>query len=561
MNIKSMFSKLDQESLFHGAKGMAFAAGGMVIVLAVLLIAQFFQVRAVDPIDSKPLQIMMERIKDNPQDAALRDQIRALDLLARKAYFTSQWQLRTGGIMLIGAVLLLLTGLKIMRNIHKKLPHPEGCADYSDHWLIVGRARRWITICGIVLISSSLVAAVITHGDMNGSAQAKVKTASAEDFMNNWANFRGPGGNGIANTNKAPTNWDVASGEGVKWKIAPPLPGYSSPVIWKDRVYITGADDKSQQLYAYDAGNGELVWTHDVNDVEGSPASAPDIHSDTGYAPSSAATDGAHICAVYPTGDLVCVDADGKRLWAQNLGKADNHYGHSSSLIIHRNILIVQWDQNRSSKLLGLDLHTGETIWRSPRTVISWSSPIIVNTGGRYELILTNSQSMDSFDPMTGTKLWGQNVLGGEMGPSAAYADGRVFGANDYAVVAGLKITPTGAEMIWEYDENMPDTASPLATKDHLFIFCSYGVAVCLDAKTGEAIWEHEYDDGFYGSPILVGDYIYVTDLQGTTYIIKAAADYEEIAALKLGETSACTPAAVNGRLYHRGEKFLYCFE
>lgn len=561
MTLKSIFNRIDRDTLFHGAKGVAFAAGGMVLVLAILLIAQFFQVRAIDPIDSKPLQVMMERMKENPQDTALRDQIRALDLLARKAYFTSQWQLRTGGLLLLMAVALLLGALKVMRDLTKRLPSPEGCADYSDHWLIAARARRWIAVCGLTLVSTSLVAAAISHCDMNAQGGAPQKTATLEDFNRNWANFRGPGGNGVASADKAPTAWNVATGEGVKWRVQPPLPGFSSPVVWGKRLYITGADEQSQQLYAYDAENGKLIWTHDVNDVQGSPAGPPDVHSDTGYAPSTTATDGTHVCAIYPTGDLVCVDAEGKRQWAQNLGKPDNHYGHSSSLMIHGDILIVQWDQNRSSKLLGINLSTGETVWRSPRTVISWSSPIVVNTGGRYELILTNSQSVESFDPKTGIKLWGENVMGGEMGPSAAFADGYVFAANDYALVAGLKLTADGAEVAWEYDENMPDTASPLANEEVLIIACSYGVIVCLDAKTGEMLWEEEYDDGFYASPILVGDKVYATDLQGTVHIFKMAKTYELIGEAKLGETASATPAAVNGRLYHRGEKYLYCFE
>jgi len=227
-------------------------------------------------------------------------------------------------------------------------------------------------------------------------------------------------------------------------------------------------------------------------------------------------------------------------------------------LIIFENLLLVQWDQNKDAKLLAYDIASGNEIWQAVRNEISWSSPICVNTGNRMELILTDSKSLTSYDPKTGMLYWKEDVLGGEMGPSAAFANGIIFAANDYASVVAMELTPEGPKLKWETDDNMPDTASPLATDQYLIIACSYGYLVCQNAKTGKQYWEHEYDMGFYASPILVGDNIYAMDMDGITHVVKCDSVYNLISESPLGEYSNCTPAIVGSRIYMRGEEFLY---
>ena len=562
MNLKIKDKQLITQSAYPALRGIAYTAAVFSLILSILLIANYFQTRAIDPINSRALQALMEKLKETPGDMTLKNEIRALDLLARKAYFTSRWQLQTGSLMLLGFLAVMLISFKTMVNIRKKLPMPEGCADANDSWLTAIKARKWIVAGGTFLLGTALVTAALTHSDMGKYDFIKESAApNKNEFLENWSNFRGPGGNGIAQTKNAPVFWDGESGKGIQWKAETPLPGYSSPVIWENRLFLTGADKTTREVYCFDRETGNIMWQKQAADIPGSPSRAPGVHGDTGYAAPTTATNGRFVYAIFANGDLICFDMNGNKIWAQNLGIPDNHYGHSSSLMTFENLLIVQYDQNSNSKLLALEAATGETVWRVNRSVISWSSPIIVNTGTRMELILTNSTSIDSYHPLTGVKIWGLDCMGGEMGPSACYANGMVFGANDYAVVAGIRIGESGAELLWEYDENLPDTASPLATDKYLFFACSYGYFVCLNAKTGELIWEQEFDDGFYSSPILVDDRIYAMDLQGVMHIFEAADQYNSIADCALGEPSACTPAFVDGRLYIRGEKYIYCIE
>lgn len=560
--MKFDYEKL-KPSIYHAARGVAFVAAVFSLILCVLLIANYFQTTAVDPLNSPALTKLMKEQKEDPANEVLKDQIRALDLLSRKAYFTGQWQLRTGGYLLLGGIILLLLALKLMSTLRKTLPFPEGAPDPDAWWFASAKARKWIAYAGVFVLLTTLTAAFLAHSELNRDDLFEniAKGASAEDFLNNWASFRGPGANGIATTTKAPTHWDGKSGENIKWKVEVPMPGFSSPVVWEDRIFLTGADDKKRELFCFDAGSGELNWRREIKDVPGSMGGNPQIHDDTGYAAASAATDGQYVFAVYPTGELVAYDMEGRLIWAQSLGMPENHYGHSSSLLIHENILIVQYDQNEDARLLGLNTANGAIAWRVQRNIISWSSPICVNTGNRMELILTDSEALTSFDPKTGVKLWGEKCLGGEMGPSAAYAAGMVFAANEFASAVGVKVPQKEGEapnIVWEWDENLPDTASPVATEKYLFLATSKGYMVCMDAQNGEMLWEQEFDDGFYASPVLVGDLVYAIDLQGVTHIFKADKVYHSVAEPKLGEPSSCTPAILEGRMFMRGDQYLY---
>ncbi len=541
------------------ARAVAVVALVFSAIVCTLLIANFIQLKAVDPLENTALAELTSRLRSDPSNQALQAEVRALDLLARKAYFMSRWQLRSGGFLLLGGLTVLLIALRVMGGPARPDLTEKNIGGGEDTWLAAARARKWITASGSGLLAASLIIAFFANGEVNGADGADKAGLSAEQLLGNWTSFRGPGGNGVAGTDKAPVAWDGKSGKGVKWKIAVPKAGNSSPMVFSDRIYLTGADDKVREVYCFDAADGKLVWQKAVTGIAGSPTKLPRVHRDTGAAAPTMTTDGKHVFAIFATGDLVALDLAGKQVWGKNLGVPKNHYGHSSSLITFENLLIVQYDQSENARLLGLDGATGEQVWEAKRNSISWSSPICVNTGSRSELIVTNSKAIDSYNPRTGAKLWGHEVLGGEMGPSAAFAGGMAFGANDYAVVAGISLGAKGTKVLWEYDEILPDTASPLATDKYLFIAASYGLVVCLDVATGKMLWEQEYDDGFYSSPILVGDRVYALDMAGIMHIFSAEGEYKSLGEPQLGEECVATPAVVDGRIFIRGSKHLFC--
>ena len=379
------------------------------------------------------------------------------------------------------------------------------------------------------------------------------------ELKSNYPFFRGAEGTGVASQKNIPTDWNGADGKNVAWKVKVPKTGYSSPIIWGNQLFVSGADAQARMVYCYDKNNGKLLWEAAADNIQGSPSKIPKVTADTGLAASTMATNGRAVFAIFATGDVVALDMSGKRLWGRNLGVPDNHYGHSSSLIIYKDKLLIQYDTNKSGKLIALTTTSGETAWETVRSSkISWSSPILVNTGSRTELILTTNPNVNGYDPQTGKELWNVACLSGEVGPSAGYADGMVFAANEYAKLVGIKMGGT-PEIVWESDEFLPEVSSPLAVNGLLFIATTYGVFACFDAKTGTKHWSQEYGDAFYSSPVYADGKVYITDMSGKTHIVKATKEYQLIGTPELGDKAVCSPVFADGRVYLRGMNQLYC--
>ena len=554
------------------ARRIAAVSAVFMVILIILLVANYIQTHTVDPLNSKALNTLMTRLQETPNDIELKEQIRSIDLLARKAYFTHHWQIRTGNIMLFCFGLILVISLKYMSSLKHRLPDLSESPDGDNAWENKFLARKYVMYGGLVVFVLAIILGIMsekaarsvdfTGGEITahtGEAAPAADLSALIDIRKNWPSFRGPEGRGIAYQEDPVTQWNGVSGENIIWKIPIPLPGFNSPVIWENKVFLSGGDRDNKEVYCIDAMTGEILWKGEANDVEGSPDDMPAPSGDTGYAAATMATDGVHVFAIFATGDLACWDMDGKRVWAKNIGKPDNHYGHSSSLITYKNLLLVQFDQNSGGHLIALKSASGELVYDKARDVqISWASPILVNTGTRAEIILNSNPSVVSYDPMTGAELWRAECMMGEVAPSPAYADGMVFAVNDYARLAGIKIG-SPAEIIWEFDDDLSEVSSPVATDKFLIVPTSWGTVSCFNSKTGERYWYHDFDDGFYSSPVIAGDLVYLADMLGNFLIFKAAEEFELVSTCEMGERVVATPAFMHNRIYIRGINHLFC--
>ena len=548
---------------FTIARSAAIVSGIFVLLLSALIIVNYLQVQRIDPLNSEALTRLMQEHRDEPENEALKEQIRALDLLARKAYFTHQWQLRIGSYLLFGSMLVFLAALKHLSSLRASLPDLARERNQESAWEERILARRGLLYTGLGLFGVAFVLAVLSEDSVSPSdpsaSTPNPSFPSLEEIRQQWPSFRGPEGLGIAYNTGVPSRWDGTSGENVLWKVPVPKPGFGSPILWDGKLFLSGADEEVQEVYCYDAESGGQLWKGQANDLPGSPSERPEVTDDTGYAAPTMATDGERVYAIYATGDLACWDMDGNRLWGRNLGLPDNHYGHSSSLMIYRHLLLVQLDDNVSGLLLALDARTGSTVYEKSRDVqISWASPILVNTGSRMELILNANPLVVSYDPLTGRELWQVDCMMGEVAPSPAYADGMVFVVNEYARLAGIRVGET-AEMVWEFDDNLAEVASPVATSELLIVATSFGAVACYESKTGEELWLHDFDEGFYASPVLVGEHVYLMDMNGLMQIFKAGREFQLVDSCPLGERAMATQAFADGRIYIRGMEHLYC--
>jgi outer membrane protein assembly factor BamB len=270
-------------------------------------------------------------------------------------------------------------------------------------------------------------------------------------------------------------------------------------------------------------------------------------------------TDGRRVYAIFANGDLIALDFEGNQIWTKNLGMPLNHYGHSSSLIMYRDLLIVQYDQRGSGSVMALSGKNGNLVWQTSRSVkISWASPVMVYTGKRTELILAAEPIVASYNPADGKELWEMNCISGEVGPSVAYADGVVYAVNDFSKLSAIAIGDA-PKLLWEDTEYLSDIPSPLATDKYLFLVTSYGMVVCYDAKKGTKYWEQDMGTPVFASPVLAEGKVYLMDKKGIMHIFKADQNYKIVSQSSLGEGSCCTPAFADGRLIIRGDKNLYC--
>jgi outer membrane protein assembly factor BamB len=327
-------------------------------------------------------------------------------------------------------------------------------------------------------------------------------------------------------------------------------------VVWGDRVFLTGGDERAREIFCWHAGTGELLWRYEMPASEGS---LPEVTPDTGHAAPTAAADGERLFTVFSTGDVAAVDFEGRPLWSRSFGVPDNPYGHAASLLLWKDFLIVQFDQRDQARVTALDVSSGDTVWEAVRDQdISWSSPVLIPGAAGPELVLNGNPAVVSYDPLSGIELWRVDCMSGELAPSPAYAAGMVFAANEYARLAAISLDGVPS-LAWEYFKGLPEVSSPVATEDHLFMANGYGIVTCLDRRSGALLWEQEFDEGFYASPVVVGDRVYLMDRSGVMRIFAAAGEFRLLGSPVLGEPSTATGAFLDGRIYLRGEHHLYC--
>jgi len=392
---------------------------------------------------------------------------------------------------------------------------------------------------------------------------------SAQEILKNWHRFRGPEGAGITNDANIPDDWDGKSGRGILWKTRVPVIGHNSPVVWNDRVFLSGGDPNVLEVFAFDALSGELLWTGDVKrTLPRSEDEEYEVMEDTGYAASTLATDGTHVYAVFVTGDLACFDFAGRKLWQKSLGIPDSMYGYASSLEVYRNKVLVQLDQGDAesgkSKLLVFDGASGRLVWQAKRLVAnSWTSPIVASTTTGRQIITAADPNVMAYDPNTGKEIWSAECLAGDVAPSPIYANGLAFFIEPYSKIVAIRTDGKGdvtkTHIAWSQDEPGPDICTPVSNGEYIFVLNSDGLALCFNVSDGKKLWEEDIREDFLASPSLVNGKLYLLTTKGTMIIAEPMPKYKELKRCELGEECHASPAFAHGRMYIRTVKNLYC--
>jgi outer membrane protein assembly factor BamB len=380
-----------------------------------------------------------------------------------------------------------------------------------------------------------------------------------------WPGWRGPRGDGTATETGLPVRWSVD--ENVRWKVALPGAGHSSPVIWADRVFITSCreEKKERLLLCYDRHDGKLLWERVVL-----TAPLERKHQFNTYASSTPVTDGSHIWVTFvaqPRVVVACYDFSGIKVWEKSPGEFHSVHGYCSVPVLFNDLVIFNEDQDDpAAYVVALDKNTGSERWRIHRSgVRSYCPPLIAEAAGKTQMVLSGSNHVTSYDPATGKLIWQIDGPTEQFVASFVFHDGLFFMTGGFPERHVLAIRPDGTgdvtetHISWRTTKGAGYVPSPVAWDHHVFLVTDEGVATCWEAKTGKQCWQERLGRRHHASPIVADGKLYFTDVEGITYVLSASPAFNVLAKNSFGEECSASPAVSGGNLFYRTAHHLWC--
>ncbi len=392
----------------------------------------------------------------------------------------------------------------------------------------------------------------------------------------NWPCFRGPTRQGISNEKDVPLEWSQTSN--IIWKKPIPGEGWSSPIVFDERVFVTTATDggASFRLLCLDRLTGTVLWNKQV--LRQKPGHKQRLNS---YASSTPVTDGKRVYVLAFDGTLAAVSTEGSVIWTYREFEYFSEHGLGVSPILYRGLLIVPFDGSSSGPdkklgwqkpwdqalILALDKNTGEVQWRGRRgsSRIAHITPQVLTENGRDQLVSSAGDVVQGFDLKTGERIWTVSSPGEGVVPSVVIGDGLIFTTSGFgdstirAVRTGGKGDVTKTHIAWESTDDVSKIPSMLYVSPFLFLVTETGVAKCLRAETGEVLWRERLGGRYSASPIWAEGRIYFLSEKGKTTVVQAGGEFKIIAENELNEKCSASPAVSQKHIFIRSENNLYC--
>ena len=378
-----------------------------------------------------------------------------------------------------------------------------------------------------------------------------------------WSRWRGPSGQGLASGTGYPDRWSGT--ENVLWKVEVPGTGNSSPIVRRDRILLTTAQNNGSRLslLAYRRSDGAKLWeTFAPSGRTESP------HVKNGYASATPATDGERVYVSFGSRGLFAFDLDGKIVWQRDLGRVDNYHGAAGSPLLYKDRIILYQDQASGGFIAAFSARTGEPIWRTPRQAsVGWGTPIAVHVGDHDEIIVNGQARVLAYDP-AGRELWRCNGMSYEVIPTPVVGYGMVFCASGRAGPT-LAIRPGGqgdvthSHLTWSTERGSPFVPSPMLYGEHLYTVNDMAsIVTSFEATSGRVMWQGRLGvaqrEGFSASPVAFGGKIFFTNDAGETFVLRAGATFQLMHVNDIGERTLASPALVDGRWYIRTDRHLF---
>jgi outer membrane protein assembly factor BamB len=403
---------------------------------------------------------------------------------------------------------------------------------------------------------------------------ASMPNARAE----NWPGFRGPTHQGVSAETDLPLRWSAS--ENLAWRTAIPGEGWSSPIVWGDRVFVTTATDAgaSCRVLALERTSGRILWNQEV--FRQSPGHRNDRNS---YATPTPCTDGERVYAVFGDGSFAALDFAGRILWTNRDFPFYSEHGLGTSPILWEDLLImardgssetepkkagwqIPWDR---SFVMALDAKTGRLRWKTGRIASRiahvcpnlWTAP-----DGHMEVISGAGDVLQGFEAKTGTLLWTSRNAGEGVVPSIVLGEGLAFTASGWGGRESIKAFRLGGrgdlgetQLAWEQRKGMPRIPSFLYLKPYLYTVSEGGIAMCLKAETGEIVWQERIGGNHSASPLGADGRIYQVSDEGETTVLAAGPRFQVLARNPVGEQVQASLAVSERHLFLRAVGNLYC--
>jgi outer membrane protein assembly factor BamB len=395
-----------------------------------------------------------------------------------------------------------------------------------------------------------------------------------------WPQFRGPRGNGIASEKNVPTTW--SKDENVLWRVDLPSPGNSSPIVSRGRVFVTisSKDGKSRGLRCYDCDGGELLWEKSV-DFDGRDIT----HGQSCFCPTTPACDGSRVVVWHSSAGMYCYDYEGQELWKADLGPFLHIWGYGASPILYEDLVINNCGPGERTFLVALNKYTGDKVWQTDepgghsgegeqqgqgrKWIGSWSTPVLARVADKDQVVVSYPHHVKAYDPRTGEVLWQCEGLSDLVYTTALVGDGvGVAMSGFHGPAMGFKLGGSGnvteSNRLWRVAQRMPQRiGSGVIVGGDLFMANEQGVVQCIDVMTGKDKWPEQRlnaEGALWASLVLADGKLYVTTKRGETAVFAANPEkFEPIATNAVGEPSDSTIAVSDGRIYLRTHRGLWC--
>ena len=387
-----------------------------------------------------------------------------------------------------------------------------------------------------------------------------------------WLEFRGPGGQGHASAAGLPESWSET--ENLVWKQAIPGKGWSSPVVVGGQVYLTtavpeGDEDppaQSLRVVCLDEASGRLEWSQELFQQ---PAGQR-VHPKNSHASATPISDGKRLYVHFGTWGTACLERDGTVVWKTTALKYQPVHGNGGSPVLFEDLLILNCDGADAQFVVALDRRDGTEKWRYNRSLepvkgFAFCTPLLVEVEGRTQVISSGADAVVGLVPQTGEEIWKVRYKGGySVVPRPVTGQGMVFVCTGYdsptllAIrLAGARGDVTDSHLAWKLTKRVPLNPSPLLINDLLYLVSDDGVMSCVEAGSGETVWQQRIGGAYSSSPTWANGRIYVQSEEGETLVIEPGREFHEVARSQVGERTFASYAVAGGAIYLRTESNL----